>query len=156
MAETKASTIDPNVSMQGHCLCQSVTFECNERANWTLHCHCESCRRATSSPLTTWISVPRRAFRFTKGTPSYFTSSPGVRRGFCPNCGSPLTWESTRIPDEVHFYAVCLADPSSVVPERHVFVNEQLSWIETTDKLPRFATTSRGGAQPLRHGPKQD
>ena len=92
--------MDPN-KVAGRCLCGSVVFQYAGTPNWTLHCHCQSCRRATSSPMTTWISVPRSAFSFTKGSPRYFSSSQGVRRGFCDNCGSPLTYESERIADEM-------------------------------------------------------
>jgi len=137
-----------------HCLCRAIVFEYDGEPNWTLNCHCESCRRATSSPMTTWISVPRARWRFISGTPRYFSSSPGVRRGFCEQCGSPLTYEADRIPDEIHLYAASLANPSRVTPERHVYVAEQLPWFDTMDALPRYATTSRGGAQPLRYGPR--
>jgi hypothetical protein len=34
-----------------------------------------------------------------------------------------------------------------------VFVNEQLPWFEALDDLPRFATTGRDGASPIRIGP---
>ena len=86
----------------GRCLCGCVMFEYEGTPNWILHCHCESCRRATSSPMTTWISVARNDFFLTKGLPRYFSPSAGVRRGFCETCGSPLTYESERVPDEVH------------------------------------------------------
>jgi len=142
---------DPLV--EGHCLCGAIGFAYGGAPNWMRHCHCESCRRATSSPMTTWISVPRAAFRFTRGEARYFLSSQGVRRGFCADCGSQLTYENASIPDEIHLYAASLADPSSAIPTCHVFVNEQLPWFEVADDLPRFATTSRGGAKPLRHGP---
>jgi hypothetical protein len=144
-----------NSPVKGYCLCRAVAFEYAAAPNWTLHCHCESCRRATSSPVTTWISVPRAAFRFTRGEPRYFCSSQGVRRGFCADCGSQLTYENTHIPDEVHLYAASLADPSLVIPTRHVFVNEQLPWFEVADELPRFATTSRDGAKPVGFGPRR-
>jgi hypothetical protein len=140
-------------SVSGRCLCSSIVFHYTEAPNWTLHCHCESCRRATSSPLTTWISVPRSAFAFTKGAPRYFHSSPGVRRGFCENCGSPLTYENKRIEGEIHIYAASLLDPNCVSPSCHVFVDEQLPWLEVLDDLPRFATTGRNDATPIRFGP---
>ncbi len=111
----------------GHCLCRAVAFSYEGAPNWTLHCHCESCRRATSAPMATWISVPRNAFRFTAGTPTYFASSPGVRRGFCARCGSPLTYENERVPDEVHLLAGALSDPERARATAHVFVGEQLS-----------------------------
>jgi hypothetical protein len=105
--------------------------------------------------MTTWISVPRGNFTVVKGTPRYFSSSPGVRRAFCGNCGSPLSYESERMPDEVHLYAASLVNPEPVLPSRHVFVAEQVSWLEILDDLPRYATTSRGGASPVRMGPKK-
>jgi hypothetical protein len=105
--------------------------------------------------MTTWICVPRSAFQFTGDLPRYFDSSPGRRRGFCGTCGSPLTWENERLPDEIHLYAASLSDPTQVQPERHVFAREQLPWFEVADQLPRFEGTSRGGAEPVRYGPKE-
>jgi hypothetical protein len=145
----------PNTTVMGHCLCRAVVFEYTGEPHWTVYCHCESCRRATSSPITTWISVPRGALRFTTGSPRYFMSSPGARRGFCETCGSPLTYEHERIPDEVHLYAVSLADPAPVGPSAHVFTAEQLPWFEVHDGLPRYAATRRGGARPVRVGPRE-
>jgi hypothetical protein len=142
-------------SVSGKCLCGSIVFQYTGAPNRTLHCHCESCRRATSSPITTWISVPRSAFAFTKGAPRYFHSSPGVRRGFCENCGSPLTCENERIEGEIHIYAASLLDPNCVSPSCHVFVDEQLPWFEVFDDLPRFATTGRNDAAPIRIGPNR-
>lgn len=138
----------------GHCLCGAVAFEYSGPPNWVVHCHCESCRRATSSPMTTWVSVPRRALRFTRGRPRDFRSSPQARRSFCADCGSPLTYEPDSAPEEVHLYAAALEDPNAVAPSRHVFVEEQLDWLEIDDDLPRYATTGAGEARPVRHGPR--
>src|ERR1700730_1304912 len=143
--------------IQGRCLCGAIRFQYVGTPNWVLHCHCDSCRRATSSPMTTWISVPRSAFAFTQGAPRYFASSPGVKRGFCETCGSPLTYEAERFQNEVPLYAASLVDPAAtdIVPSRHVFATEQLPWFEVHDDLPRFATTSRGSAGPVRVGPRK-
>jgi hypothetical protein len=67
-----------------------------------------------------------------------------------------LTYEAERIPDEIHLYAVSLSDPSGVTPERHVHIVEQLSWFEVADALPRYAISSRGGAQPIRCGQRTE
>ena len=58
---------DPTVS--GRCLCGTIAFQYAGAPNWTVHCHCESCRRATSCPMTTWISVPRSAFALPRACP---------------------------------------------------------------------------------------
>jgi hypothetical protein len=103
--------------------------------------------------MTTWISVSSSAFRLKQGTLRYFNSSAGVKRGFGGTCSSPLIYEGERVPTEIHFYAASLADPTTVTPTRHVFVEEQLPWIEIADQLPRYDKTSRGGTQPIRYGP---
>ena len=141
---------------EGRCLCGAIAFEFAGEPNWIVHCHCESCRLATSSPMTTWVSVPVQALRFTKGKPHYFNSSAKARRGFCRSCGSPMTYENAGLPDEVHVYAASLQPGFPVEPSRHVFVEEQVDWLEIHDDLPRFATTSQGSAQPIRNGPRAD
>ena len=146
----------PTDTPAGHCLCHAIAFTFDGPPNWVAHCHCEDCRRATSSPMTTWISVPRRRFRYTRGTPRSYLSSPGVSRAFCGTCGSPLTYENTKLPDEVHLYAVTLEDPADINASRHVFVKDQLPWFETTDALPRYAATSLGGTKPIRNGPAEE
>ena len=141
--------------VEGRCFCGAIRYSYSGPPNWILHCHCESCRRATSSPMTTWISVARSSFKYTTGTPRYFASSPGVQRAFCGDCGGQLTYENDQLPDEVHIYAAGLDDPAddAITPSRHVFVREQLPWFEVHDQLPRYAGTSKD-PQPIRIGPK--
>ena len=50
---------------KGRCLCGRVSFEYHGPEIWRGHCHCESCRRNTSSPFTTWFGVSNSAYRFT-------------------------------------------------------------------------------------------
>jgi hypothetical protein len=138
----------------GHCLCGAVKFAYEGEPKWTLNCHCESCRRATSSPMATWISVPLSAFRFTAAKPNYYASSSGVRRGFCGKCGSPLTYQNETIPDEIHLLAVALTDAGKVQPTAHVFVEDQLPWFDAADELPRYTKTRRN-AEPMRKGPRK-
>lgn len=127
---------------KGRCLCGSVTFEYSGPEIWRGHCHCESCRRATSSPFTTWFGVPKSACRFTGAEPSVYLSSPGARRLFCATCGSPIAFESERWPGEMHLYAASLDDPADFAPEFHVNVAEQLPWIQLADGLPRYDRSS--------------
>jgi len=142
--------------INGHCLCGEIQFSYQDEPNWVLNCHCESCRRATSSPMTTWISVPNENFRFVSGTPSEYASSPGVRRTFCPNCGSPMSFETEKMPGEIHIYAASLENPETVTPTCHVFESEKLGWFDTHDDLPRYATTRLGGkADPTHFGPRK-
>jgi len=135
----------------GHCLCGAIQYEYADDPLRAIHCHCESCRRQTSSPVATFVMVPRAALRFTRGTPKEYASSPGVRRSFCAECGSPIAYQTERRPDVVDLFAGTLSDMSEVTPLCHVHAAEQLAWFEVLDDLPRYAQSSRDGT-PIRHG----
>ncbi len=138
---------------RGRCLCGAIRFEFVGPANWVGHCHCESCRRNTSSPITTFVGVPRSAFRFTGGTAKAYESSPGVRRHFCGDCGVPMAFDADHYPDEIHLYVASLDDPAALQPEFHVYVGEQLPWFEVQDELARYKAGSTNH-EPMRFGPK--
>lgn len=122
----------------GRCLCGAVTYEYSGPENWRGYCHCESCRRNTSSPVTAWFGVPRAAFRFTGTTPAFYRSSPGARRLFCARCGTPMAFESDKRAHEIDLYACSLEDPSTYAPDFHVHHAEKVPWMEIADTLRRF------------------
>ena len=136
----------------GRCLCGDIRYAYTGEPIKILHCHCESCRRHASSPIATFVCVPRDAFRYTQGEPVTYVSSPGVRRTHCGRCGSPISYASDRN-DQVDLYTGTLDDPASVVPTHHVHVEEQLPWFETQDALPRYHR-GKGGNTPVRVGPR--
>ena len=115
-------------ALTGHCLCGAIRFTARRPFNWVLHCHCESCRRATAAPMTTFVSVPNAQLDWT-GTPATHHSSPGVTRRFCPTCGSPVSYAYADKPDETHIYAALLDDPDAVTPEGHDFAEEAIGWM---------------------------
>ena len=145
---------DRDEPVTGRCLCGDIRYEYRGEPVKILHCHCESCRRHTSSPVTTAVCVAREGFRYTKGTPVSYESSPGVIRTHCGRCGSPMTYESTRNPNQVDIFICTLDDSTAVAPTYHVHVEEQLPWFEVADATPRYARGKTGNA-PLRHGPRQ-
>lgn len=124
-------------SGQGRCLCGAVHYKFDTRAVlWRGHCHCESCRRATSSPVTTFFGVRRSAWRWI-GQPARYASSPGVERFFCPRCGSQLAYCTDDLPEEIHGYAASLEAPQDFAPEVHFHSEEALPWLTIADDLPR-------------------
>jgi len=125
------------MTKSGRCLCGKVSFEYQGAELWCGHCHCESCRRNCSAPFTTFVGVLRQCARFTGAAPTIYASSSGVERLFCRDCGTPVAYRSDRFPDEIHFYAASLDDPTAVIPQFHVFWSERLPWIELVDSLPR-------------------
>ncbi len=107
------------------------------------HCHCPSCRRLTGAAFVTYAGYRRDRFAVTQGAPASFASSPGARRGFCRRCGSPLTFEGERWPDEVHVFVATMDAPEAMAPQVHVHVAHQMPWFRLADCPPRYPATAR-------------
>ena len=136
----------------GRCLCGDIRFEYRGAPIRTMHCHCDSCRRHTSSPISTFIVIDRETFRYTQGAPVGFASTPAlVERTHCGRCGSPISYETK---GEFALYACTLDDPTQVAPTYHVLTVEQLPWFEIADDLPRYEYSFRD-ATPVSYGPRQ-
>jgi hypothetical protein len=121
----------------GRCLCGDLRYQFEGDPLWQSYCHCESCRRHTSSPVAAFIGLDVRLFRYTHGTPATFASSPDAKRGFCGRCGSPMSFEGAKWPGEIHIYVGTLSDPAAFVPTAHFHTSEQLPWFHIADGLPR-------------------
>lgn len=131
----------------GGCLCGGVRYRAEGRALWVAHCHCRSCRRATGTAMTSFVGFPKKRWEITAGAPRTIESSPGVRRRFCPDCGSQLTYEAAWCADETHVYLATLDRPEAFRPQRHVFTEDAMPWLRVADALPRHAKLSGGGAE---------
>jgi hypothetical protein len=121
----------------GRCLCGAVTYRCTAEPLWQGHCHCESCRRATASPFTSFFGVRNGTWGWTGADPASFPSSPGTSRDFCPTCGTQMAYRNVRWPDETHFYAATLDNPTAFTPARHYHAAERLPWVHLADDLPQ-------------------
>lgn len=139
--------------MKGRCLCGTIRYALEGDPLWVAYCHCESCRRHTASPAALFMGMRSADVRWTGEEPAAYESSPGVERLFCATCGTPVAYRAERFPDEVHVYHGTLDHPDDLPPRGHVYTDEQLSWFEVHDALPRYATTGEGGAKPVRIGP---
>jgi len=122
----------------GHCLCGAITFEARGEPLWVAHCHCHSCRRSTGAPVTTFVGYAQSQFNTTSGRRKTYNSSPGVRRSFCSDCGTPLCYEADWCPGEIHLYISTLDAPERFVPNLHVHVADQIPWLKLHDDLPRY------------------
>lgn len=138
----------------GRCLCGNLQFEVRGRRLWVAHCHCASCRRNTGSAVATFVGYRKEQLTYTRGERKLYASSPGVRRGFCADCGTPMTYEADRFPGEVHLYVSTFDDPGEFRPQLHVFFAERIPWLELEDDLPRYEALTEE-AEPAAWGPLQ-
>ena len=129
----------------GRCLCGAVEFVAEGDAKWVAHCHCESCRRHTASPVATFVGFPRERFRYIKGEPKVHESSPERWRSFCGNCGSPLTYYANWDPRGIHVYLGVLDEPDRFPAQFQVHCAERICWFDVADGLKRYAGFSQQG-----------
>ena len=121
-------------AQEGGCLCGAVRFRLLGPPFEIDYCHCHSCRKHSGAPVSAFADCKRHLVEFTKGTPKLFESSPGVRRGFCAECGSTLTYESDALPDEIHIHIGALDRPEDFPPHgRPTFSAERLPWFRIAD-----------------------
>jgi len=111
--------------------------------------NCESCRRATAAPVAAFVGFSEGSVRFRGDARRLFSSSAGVERSYCANCGTPLSYRATRWPGEIHLYTPTFDNPATYPPSFHVHWAEKLPWLAVTDNLPRYerASTPDGAAQ---------
>ena len=85
----------------GGCFCGAVQYEADAPVLNCTWCHCSMCRRLSGAPSVAWFSVPRAQFRYVRGKPAIFHSSPGVTREFCGVCGTHLTFADDSTPGDL-------------------------------------------------------
>ena len=145
--------VDSGDAVTGGCHCGAVRYEATGSPVYVPYCHCETCRKTTGAPVVMFVMFEKEQVHFTRGERKIYASSPGVGRGFCPNCGTPLTyegdWGGKKIV-EVHIST--LDDPESFAPDRHGFYGERIAGFDVADQLPRYNASSVG-AKPIRFGP---
>jgi hypothetical protein len=94
-------------------------------------CHCRMCQKQFGhfyGPFVTAFGVT-----WTRGTPKRFASSNFARRGFCADCGTPLTFE---MDDEVELAIGAFDDPTVAAPLRQVNPNDKLPFVDSIPDLP--------------------
>ena len=123
----------------GSCLCGAVRFRASLPTKWVAHCHCTYCRRAHGAPFVTWTGFPAEQFEIETDSkqPAWYESSPGARRAFCPQCGSPMFFESKRWPGEVHVARALIDGALDKEPSAHVYFETHVPWVQVNDNLPK-------------------
>ena len=128
--------------LTGGCLCGAVRYEFEAAPIYppTL-CHCRSCQRASGAHAVAWVTVPEAALHYLSGSPASVQSSPGVRRGFCARCGTPLTYANSARAGEIDVTICTLDDPNAFTPVDHIWTEDAVPWETGLAGKPRRTRT---------------
>lgn len=78
--------------------------------------------------------VTARGLRWLHREPKRFRSSNKVARGFCPECGTPMTYEPDGHPPEIAI--LTLDEPATVPPVIQVGLESRVAWCDSLNALP--------------------
>jgi hypothetical protein len=140
---TGTAVIQVSLPFEGGCACGAVRYRVEAQPIMTFQCHCVDCQHASGGPFVAGALVPKTAFTFTKGSPTYY-STPSTRggmhvRGFCASCGSRLTGGERDVPTPfVGVVVSSLDDRSWFKPQMHFFVSQKQTWDVINDAAPQY------------------
>jgi len=121
------------MTLAGGCQCGAIRFAVEEsdlgRASI---CHCRMCQKAFGAFYGPLVSTP--GLCWTRGAPKHFHSSNRAKRGFCPDCGTPLTFEPDGGPVEVAIGA--FDHPAAIRPVIQHDLAARLPWLADLPGLP--------------------
>jgi hypothetical protein len=126
----------------GGCQCGAVRYRVTEVLDSSHICHCRMCQKATGNFFAALVGVARAAMRWTRGTPTLFASSDSVARGFCSQCGTPLTYDDLSS-KHLNITTGSLDDPAALPPKMQFGIEARMPWFDTLHALPDDGPTEK-------------
>ena len=118
--------------LTGGCQCGAVRFRVGRLGRGSL-CHCRMCQKAAGNFYLPLVSVRQAKLSWTRGEPKRFQSSNAASRGFCSDCGTPLTYEA---PDGVALTIAAFDRPEGIVPVIQWGIEAKLPYADHIPQLP--------------------
>ncbi len=122
------------MSRSGGCQCGAVRFRIDGELGRASICHCRMCQKAFGAFYGPFVSAKPQDVTWTRGAPKYFQSSNVVRRGFCGDCGTQLTFEGG--PGSLDFAIGAFDDPTDIRPVIQIGLESKLPWVDELGHLP--------------------
>jgi hypothetical protein len=119
-------------SLTGGCQCGAVRFSVTRLGRPSI-CHCRMCQKAFGAFYAPLVSVRHATLVWTRGEPKRFQSSNVAKRGFCAECGTPLTYEA---PDGIALAIGAFDEPEEIAPVIQWGIEAKLPYVDDIPALP--------------------
>jgi hypothetical protein len=130
------------VLFTGGCQCGAVRYALHAEPTDPHICHCRMCQKAFGSFFAPLAGVPVESFEITRGTLAVFRSSDPTERGFCRDCGTPLTFRHVEHAT-INVALGSLDEPARVPPARQYGLEGRLPWFSSLASLAGETTTEQ-------------
>ncbi|TIO07483.1 GFA family protein [Mesorhizobium sp.] len=126
-------SLDNRPVYTGGCQCGAVRFRVEGALGDASVCHCRMCQKASGNFYLPLVSVRDAKLDWTRGEPKRFRSSNAALRGFCADCGTPLTFEA---PDGIALAIAAFDAPQEIAPTIQWGTEAKLPYVDHIHDLP--------------------
>lgn len=127
------------IRITGGCQCGAVRYALHADIDKPSICHCRMCQKAFGSFYAPLVGVKLAAFELTRGALSIYRSSEAVERGFCRDCGTPLSFRYVD-GDQIDVAIGSLDDPAIAKPIIQYGTEGRMPWLDELGALPGRTT----------------
>jgi hypothetical protein len=127
--------------LKGSCLCGQVRYEYDGEIAEISMCHCSQCRKAQGTAYVAVSPVESSKLRLTAGAQRLkeYRATPGKKRVFCDQCGSPLYSARDDLPGVKRLRLGTIDTPFKCAKTYHIHVASKADWEVIADGLPQYA-----------------
>jgi len=124
----------------GGCQCGKVRYALYVAPENSHVCHCRMCQRATGGLFAALAGGPKDKFAWTSGEPAFFESSNLAKRGYCRDCGTPLSFAYNDPGARFYVTIGSLDDPEAAPIIKQYGIEARISWVKFCEEAPAERT----------------
>jgi hypothetical protein len=141
-------TTAANPVLTGGCQCGAIRFALKAAPGKVSICHCRMCQKAAGAPFAAFAEIENGDFSWTRGQPAAFRSSSIAERGFCRDCGTPLSFRRIDGP-RIEIMTGAFDRPDRLIPIRQYGTESRLGWVVAIANLPSQTALQNYGSEKL-------
>lgn len=123
---------------EGGCLCGKVRYRLTGPLGGVTHCHCRTCQKSSGAGFMSWTAVKFDNFSWRSDEPAYFASGEKTFRGFCGDCGSPLSFHYQEPKGWAYVTVGSLDGAPELRSAIHLWTRRRLGWIDVEPELAGY------------------
>ncbi len=127
---------------EGGCLCGAVRFRTRGTLRAVVACHCTQCRKQ-SGHYWAATNVPDADLTIEGEEESltWYSATPGIRRGFCKTCGSFLFWKMES-QDYTSIGAGTFDGDTDLVIDQHIYCADKGDYYDIPEGVAAYPGSS--------------